>query len=141
MPVTVVQDVHGPDWPLGFIAVVTPGIPVQLTSLVDPTNLNDPGSSNRTGLTREYTSRCQQLIIQAIKPGVAHGMVDNTGYVYIVRKSGSRDDPGQMIKRLSPSETFFLASAPLVKDVFSPYRYYVDGDTAGDGVIVTLLIF
>jgi hypothetical protein len=31
---SVLLDRHGPDWPLGFIKVVTPGTPVGLMSLV-----------------------------------------------------------------------------------------------------------
>jgi len=137
---TVLQDVHGPDWPLGLITVAAPGTPIRFTSLVDPSNLNAPESSNVSGNTREYSTRSQQLIIQAVKAG-GGGLVDNAGYTYIVRKGGSRGDPGTIIKRLSPGETFFLSSAPAVIDVFSPYRYYVDADSAGDSVLVTLLIF
>ena len=132
----VLLDRHGPDWPLGFIEVAVPGTPVKLTSLVDPTDARAPEAR-----TSEYSPRCQQILLQAFKPGVAHGMQVNAGFVYIVRKGGDRDDYGTIVKVLSPGESFYLASAPSVKDVFSPYRYYVDGDNAGDGVLAVLLIF
>lgn len=136
----VLLDTHGPDWPLGFIAVVAPGTPVRFTFLIDPTNLDAPETQNLTGVKAEYTARFQQIMIQGFKPG-AHGMQPNAGFVYIVRAGGNRDDPGSIVKVLFPGETFFLASAPLVKDVFSPYRYYVDADNAGDGALIVGLIF
>ena len=67
-------------------------------------------------------------------------MTVNAGNVYIVRKSGNRDDTGTIIKVLSPGETFYLASAPLNRNVFSGYRYYIDADTAGDGALVTGIV-
>jgi len=152
---TVLQDrKSGPDWPLGFVDVATPGTPVRLTVNVDPSNVNAPetGQSNQYGAVvtgDEYTPRFQQLMVQAMKPagGVSHGMVPTTGNVYLLRYasagagSGNRDDPGVMVKILLPGETFFLASAPLVKDVWSPYRYALDVDNANDGALVTGLMF
>jgi hypothetical protein len=35
----------------------------------------------------------------------------------------------------------FLASAPSVKDVFSPYRYLIDADSNNDAALVTGLAF
>jgi len=132
---SILIDPNGPDWPLGFIEVITPGTPVQVTSLVDPTNTYDPASTKS-----EYTRRVNQMMFQGYTPDT-HGMKPNAGYVYIVRKGGSRDDPGTIVKVLAPGETFFLAPTPMVRDVFSPYRYYIDGDNAGDGALVTCLIF
>lgn len=144
---TVLQDRQGPDWPLGFISVATPGTPVGIMSLVDQNNKNDPSTATSAGGTAEYTQRCQQIMFQGFKPGASHGMQNNSGLVYIIRRnaggagSGNRDDPGVMVFVLSPGQTIFLASAPAVVDVFSPYRYSVDADNAGDGALVTLLIF
>ena len=143
---SVNQDRHGPDWPLGFIAVVTPGTPVGLTSLVDPSDVNDPEKPTPgTSGAAEYTTRAQQIIFQSFKPGAAHGVVNNTGNIYIVRDlaaggSGNRDDYGGIVAILTPGQTFVLASAPLDRNVFNPDRYAVDADNAGDGVFVTLII-
>lgn len=137
---TIAQNIHGPIWPLGFIEVASKGTPVDIMSVVDPGSLNDPNSSNISGATREYTVRCQQLIFQGYKPDT-HGMQRNTGNIYIVLRGGDRDDYGLMLKVLEPGETFYLSSAPTVRDVFGPYDIYLDADNNGDGALVTLLIF
>jgi hypothetical protein len=143
---SVQQDWNGPDWPLGFIDVATPGTPVGIMSLVDPSSVNSPSSPTPgTADANEYTQRAQQIIFQAMKPGTTHGTQNNTGNVYIVRVAqgsgtGNRDDYGSIVKTLVPGETFILASAALNRNVFSPYRYRIDADNAGDGAFVTLLM-
>jgi hypothetical protein len=136
---SVLKDYQGPDWPLGFIKVLAAGTPVGIMSVVDPSSLNDPNASNRTGDVYEYTVRAKQIIFQALKPA-AHGLVDNTGRIYIVRKDGSRDDTGTIIKQLVAGETWEFPTVPFDGDILSPYRYYIDADTADDGAIVTLVI-
>jgi hypothetical protein len=142
-------DVNGPDWPLGMIAVVTPGTPVSIMSLVDPSAVNAPNQATSTpGTTTagqfEYSPSVQQIAFLAVKAGASHGTQNNTGNVYIVRKgvqgAGNRDDYGAMVWALGPGQNLFLSSAPLERNVFSPYRYYIDADTAGDSCLVTLLI-
>ena len=71
--------------------------------------------------------------------------VDNVGAIYIVRVgqgtgTGNKADSGAIIKIIQPGETFFLSSAPLNRNVFSPYRYRLDSDSANDGCLVTLII-
>lgn len=142
MTTTVNQDWAGPDWPLGAIIVVTPGTPVGVMSLVDPTGKNDPSNPTPGGVAggaNEYTVRAHQIQFQAIKPS-GSGYVYNTGFTYIVRKGGSRSDSGSVIKVLAAGETYFLDAAPINDNVWSPYRYYIDADYAGDAVQVTLLI-
>jgi hypothetical protein len=136
---SVLYDRQGPDWPLGLIAVAAPGTPVGIMSLVDPGSLADPSTPTAAGVP-EYSARCQQIMFQGVK-AAAHGLQVNTGNVYIVRKGGSRDDSGTIVAMLQPGQTIWMASAPAVLDVFSPYRYYVDADNAGDSALVTLLIF
>ena len=144
---SVQKDYQGPDWPLGFIDVVTPGTPVSIMSLVDPNNYAAPntptsGTSVNTN-TPEYTVRAQQIMFMGYKPNT-HGLQTNAGLVYIMRKgvqgAGNRDDYGSLVKVLAPGETFFLSSAALNKDVYSPYRYYLDADNGGDGALVTLIM-
>lgn len=144
MPNSIIRDFNGPDFPLGNIANVTPGTPLNIMSLVDPTLGNSPQSQAPT-LTGEYPIRAQQIIFQAVKAGVAHGTQNNTGNVYICRQgvgtgTGNRDDLGCQVKTLAPGETFVMAAAPLSQNVLNPYRYSIDADTAADGCQVTLLI-
>lgn len=146
MTASVQQDHQGTDWPLGFIAVVTPGTPVNFMSLVDPANLNDPATyTPDTPGAAPYTVRCNQIEVWALKPGTSHGTQVNAGNVYIVRKgvspgTGNRDDTGSIVATLFPGQSWKLPASPLNRNVLSPYRYSVDADNAGDGVMVTLII-
>ena len=68
-PTSVQIDPQGPDWPLGFIKVVTPGTPVGIMSVVDPPPaLNDPSVATPTsfaaGPSAEYTARAQHIVFQ-----------------------------------------------------------------------------
>ena len=144
MTASIQRDRFGPDWPIGFIAVITPGTPVGFMSVVDPNAYNAPGTPTST-LSNEYTVAAYEIVVQAVKPGVSHGMQLNTGNVYILRQGvspgvGNRDDTGSMIAFLAPGLTLFLTAAALNMNVLSPYRYYVDADNAGDGALITLTI-
>jgi hypothetical protein len=139
---SVQRDIHGPDFPLGFIGVTTPGTPVCIMSVVDPTNQWAP-----TNTAYPYTIRAQQIFFLPQKPGGGSlGTANNVGNVYIVRLpngagSGGRLDSGCVIMTLPPGgNPFFLGSAASVRNVFGPYRYYIDADNAGDGVFPTLII-
>jgi hypothetical protein len=143
---SVFRDKQGPDFPLGLIVVPTPGTPAELMSLVDATDANEPESATST-TSDEYTIRAQQIIFQAYKAGAAHGLVPNTGNIYIVREAGTagggsanRDDYGAIVAVLTPGQTFTLGSAALNRNVYSPYRYRIDADNAGDSCNVTLII-
>jgi hypothetical protein len=140
---SVMKDKQGPDWPCGLIVVVTPGIPVEIMSLVDPTDVNEPESAT-SAASDEYSVRAQQIIFQAVKAGAGgHGLANNAGNIYLVREGtgpSNRDDPGAIVATIAPGLTFVLASAPLDRNVFSPYRYRIDADNAGDACLVTLLI-
>jgi hypothetical protein len=146
MTASIQKDRVGPDWPLGYINVATPGTPIGIMSVVDPTGVNDPASPTPgTPGADEFTVRAQQIVIQAYKPGPSHGMVRNVGDIYVVRKgvspgTGNRDDTGSIIFVLEPGQTLTLASAPLNRNVFNPYRYSIDADNANEGAIVTLII-
>lgn len=148
---SVRKDVNGPEWPLGLIVVATPGTPVGIMSLVDPTSVNDPNASNAPGPNNapkasEYSwGRCQQIEFQAFKAGASHGLQNNTGNIYIIRRGGTpgasnRDDYGSMVTVLTPGGAKTLGSAAQVVDVFSGYDYLIDADNAGDSCLVTLII-
>lgn len=140
---SVQKDRQGPDWPLGAIAVTTPSTPVRITTLIDPTNANAPETATTTA-GDEYSPLCQQIMFQGFKSNGGTGMVPNTGNVYIMRLgvqgAGNRTDFGSMVAVLLPGQTTFIASSARNRDTFSPYRYYLDADTANDGALVTLFV-
>jgi hypothetical protein len=116
-------------------------------SLVDPSGLNDPNSpSPGTAGADEYTVSAQQIIFQSYKAGAGTILAPNTAgkLVYIVRKptagGGGVADNGTVIAALSPGQTFILGSSAMTKNVFNPYRYFIDADTGTDGCQVTLII-
>jgi hypothetical protein len=134
---TAIVDYNGPDVPLGFVKVVAPGTPVQLTSVIDPTGVLAPEVSNKASGPLYPPLRFQQLMLTAMKPNAqGGGMQDNTGTIYIVRSGYTRADPDGMVAIIKKGVTLFLASAPSVLDTWNPYRYYVDADNADDGVVV-----
>jgi len=143
MTASIQRDVNGPDWPLGFIGVTTPGTPVGFMSVVDPTSDNAPGTpTNSTNYPT--TIRAEEIMIQAFKPA-ASGTQFNTGNIYIVRRgagggSGNRDDTGSIVATLTPGQTLFFTAAAVNVNVWSPYRYSVDADNPGDGAFITLIV-
>jgi len=148
MAQSVAQDINGPIWPLGLIVVVTPGTPVSIMSLVDPSSVNAPTTTaaNSAGV-QEYTTRCQQIQVQGYKAGAGgNGLQSNTGNVYLMKKaeattgSGNRTDYGVMVAVITPQQTIFYGSAAFNRNVFGPYEYYIDADNANDGALVTLII-
>jgi len=145
---SVQKDIQGPDWPLGLIAVAAAGTPVGIMSLVDPNSYNSPNTASSVN-TAEYTVRAYGILFVACKAGASHGLQANTGNIYICRKgvqgAGNRDDYGSIVTFLPPGSStvpssFFLLAAPLNRDVFSPYRYYIDADNNGDSCLVTLVM-
>ena len=137
---------NGPLWPLGNIVVPTPGTPVSLMSLVDPSSLQAPEQkTSYGGQTQEYTVRCQQIIFTAMKAGAGPPrLANNTGNIYVVVQptagAGGVADVGNIVIPIIPGQTFILASAALNLYVFSPYEIFIDADTANDGCQVTLII-
>jgi hypothetical protein len=136
---TVLKDNVGPDFPLGLIVVPVPGTPVDITSLIDPTGKNNPNASNLTGTVYEYgTTRFHQFLLQGFKSaGAGLGLIPNVGNVYIVRQGGDHTDYGTIVAVIAKGETTFISAAPVVKNVFSPYRYLVDSDVANDALLIT----
>jgi hypothetical protein len=157
MPFSVFQDPQGCDWPLGFVSVANNGTPVNIMKNVDPSNNNAPGTaiSNQTVGNRnsaEYTPTCHKVTFQGMKPQNAssgNGMVNNAGYVYILRSLGpgngnsggsaNRNDPGAMIYVLFPGSSVTIPGQEIDGPTISPYRYTIDADNDGDGALVTLL--
>lgn len=148
MGVTILRDKQGPTWPLGLILVPTPGIQVSIMSLVDSANVNAPESpSPGTSGADEYTSRAQKIIFQPFKAGAGTLLGANTTskLVYIVRKptagNGGMSDTGVIIAALRPGDPpFVLDAAAQDRNVFNLYQFFIDADSAGDGVLVTAII-
>jgi len=153
---TVDKNKQGPIWPLGNIVVGTPGTPVNIMSLVDPTLANDPNTANVPGAPAtgadEYAVRCYGILIQPMKAGASHGTQINAGNIYVIKRgtgagTGNRDDLGVIIATLSQGAAATpvlpwagLEAAPLNRNVFNPYDILIDADNAADGAQVTLLI-
>lgn len=136
---------QGPFWPLGNIVVLTPSTPVRLTSLVDPTGVNNPNTASGT-TSDEYTRRCNQIIIQGMKDS-GTGLTNNTGNIYLILKGGTaaggsdnRTDKGAIILTIPSGTTAVIAASPLNRNVFTPYNLFLDADNAGDAGQVTLVI-
>jgi hypothetical protein len=148
---SIQQNIHGPVWPLGVITVPTPGTPVSIMSLVDPSNDDAPESAT-SATSSEYTPRAYEIKFTACKPGAAHGLQLNTGNIYVVVKgvspgTGNRDDQGSIVIVLPPGATTGpnfptekLTAAALNRNVFSPFAFSIDADNAGDGCLVVLNI-
>jgi hypothetical protein len=142
---SVHQNPQGSIWPLGNIVVVTPGTPVRITNLVDPTNANAPETAVGVGagIGDEYTRRAQQIFFQGMKSGAAR-LVNNAGNIYVIRKplagAGGTTDIGTIILAVPPGQTFFLGSAALNRNVFNLYDFFIDADNAGDACQVSALI-
>ncbi len=142
MTTTIQKDIHGPDWPIGFINVTTPGTPVGFMINVDPNAYNAPETPTGA-FSYEYTIRAEEIMVQAYKPA-AHGTQNTTGNIYIVRRGvaggGNRDDTGSIVATLVPGQTLFFTAAAVNRNVWNPYRYFVDADNSGDGAFITLIV-
>jgi hypothetical protein len=143
MATSVHKSRYGPFWPLGLIAVPTPGTPVSIMSLVDAAGVNAPESAT-SSTSAEYTERAQQIIFDAFKAGAAPPRLGaNTGNIYIVAKSvgaGGVDDRGVIIKVLAPGQSYTLGSSALVRNGFGLYSIFIDADTVADACNVTAII-
>jgi hypothetical protein len=140
----VFKDKQGPIWPLGQIAVVTPGIPVSIMSLVDPTFVNAPESPTPgTSGADEYTSRAYAIIFMPFKAsGSMLGANTASKLVYVVRKTiGSTSDTGGIVIALRPGDpAFVLTGNPMERNIFNLYAFFIDADSAGDGMQCTAII-
>jgi hypothetical protein len=144
---SVHQDRQGPVWPLGNIAVVTPGTYVSIMSLVDSTSLAAPETpTTYGGQVPEYTNRAWSIIFMPYHAGAAPPkLAANSGNVYIVKKplagDGGVGDVGTVIACLRPTDPpFVLTAAAMDRNIYNLYEYFIDADTATDGCQVTALI-
>jgi hypothetical protein len=143
---SILQDRSGSNWPLGFVEVVTPGVPVRLTVNVDPNNNDAPETPTAPGgvAGMRPTPTCNQIILHGYKPTGqgGHGLIPNTGRVYILRKptaagSGNYDDMGVIVGVIEPGGGAYSLppSGGMPLTSLSPYQFYLDADVAGEGAI------
>ena len=135
---------NGPFWQLGNI-VTTAGTPVNIMSLVDPSNLNAPQTATPgTAGTGEFTVRCNQVIVQGMKSNGGNGLTNNTGNIYVIQKSSTgsnnRTDLGCIILVVPAGQTGVIGSPAQETLKFSPYLLWVDSDNTGDGAQIMLII-
>jgi hypothetical protein len=146
---SILKDLSGADWPLGFISVPTPGTPVRFTALVDPANDNAPETATVRGGTagQRSTPTCNQIILQGCKRNVDGTWAVNTGNVFILRRpntgggtgagTGANADFGVMVGVITPGGAYNLPpSGGIPITSLSPYKYYLDATVAGEGAIV-----
>lgn len=149
MALSVFQDPQGIEWPIGFVAVATPGTPVNLMVNVDPSNNNAPGRATSAN-SSEYTPRAHKIFIQGYHPGANNnGMVVNAGNVYVMRSLGpqnqnsggpqNRSDSGAMVMIIGPGGGGTLLDMEMTGATISPYKYSLDADVAGEGALITLV--
>ena len=138
---------NGPFWPLGNIANVTPGTPVNMMFLVDPGNLNAPQTATPGSAgTGEYTVRANQIVVQGMKSNGGNGLVNNTGNIYVILKAtatpgtNNRSDLGSIILTVGAGLTGVIAAPAQETLKFNPYLLFIDADNAGDGAQITLII-
>lgn len=140
---------QGPVWPLGSIKVLTPGTPVNIMSLVDPTSLNAPETATPSATgpagSDEYTRRAYAIIFSGLKSGGATRLSANSGTVYVILKplaaAGGSSDVGVIVIALRSTDAPFLLTAPaLDHNIFNLYEFYIDADQANDCCQVTALI-
>jgi hypothetical protein len=140
-----------PDWPLGFVAVPTIGMPVNIMANVDPNNNNAPSTPTGPGTPVqgiEYTPSCHKITFTGYQPAANNnGFVPNKGQVYILRMPvsgnfggpGNRSDPGVILYILQSGGSVTIQTDEAATYYVSPYRYGIDADYNGDGALVTLL--
>lgn len=143
MALSVMKDRSGPDWPLGVVVVATPGTPVNIMVNVDPSNNNAPGTTSNNNVA-EYTPRCHKVLIQGLHAAANNnGAVFNSGFLYVTRTpaggAGGRADSGCWVQVIPQGGSALIPADEVDLATLSPYRYFLDADTAGDGGLVTLV--
>ena len=147
MALSVCQARSGPVWPLGCVVVPSPGTPVCIMANVDANNNSAPetasGPTNPSGAA--YTPTCHKILYQGVHPAANNnGMVANSGNVYLMARpqggSGNRSDSGAMIAVIFPTVGGAWGAMEVELDTVSPYQFFVDADSANDGLLVVLQV-
>jgi hypothetical protein len=147
MALSVQKNPYGPAWGLGAIVVPTPGTPVNIMSLVDSGNVNAPETPIGPGTQAggEYTPAAHKIFYQGVHPGAGNnGMVYNTGMAYLCVKgaggAGNRADSGSILAVIPPGGAGSWPAGEQERNTISPYKFYIDVDSANDGALLSLAI-
>lgn len=143
-----IQRYCAPVWPLGAIVVPTPGTPVNIMFLVDPGNSNAPETAVGPGtvLGAAYAPTCHKIFLQGVHPGANNnGMVINTGNVYLTvapagNGTGGRVDSGSIVFTIFPGAAVTWPGSEVDRNSISPYKFWIDSDSANDGALVSLQV-
>jgi hypothetical protein len=110
-------------WPWGVITIVTPGTPVAA-------NINI-GAQTATA-TSHPTNSVRQVLLQAGS--------SNTGLIYLLRKvvgaTITKANTNFIVCVVWPGQSIWVPGYPINSSV-NPDDYLIDGDTAGNSVILT----
>lgn len=135
---SVLKNNTGPIWPFGCVVVPTPGTPVRITVNIDANNNNAPESTTGT----EWSVAFRSIWFAGFHQDANNNMQPNNGNIYVMMNpsggSGNRTDAGAMVMIVQAGTTAPLpASLASPGDRFSPYKFYLDADTANDAALVT----
>lgn len=110
--------------PFGNVTVATPGTPVQLA-------INFPNFT--PAVTTAVTDQVYCNKINIITSSISQTGAGNTGNVYIGQSNMVRATLVGVIAVLSPGQSFPVTNN-VSMNIYPFDQYYVDADTAGDGV-------
>jgi hypothetical protein len=142
-----IQKLRGaPVCPLGFVKVVTSGVPVPLSVNIDANNVNAPGTATfppgqYPGPATEFTPACRGISILGFKPNNNNsGTQPNSGNLYLLVSpspggAGNLSDYGCLVAIIGPAQSFFYPPE-FSPDMFSPYSLFLDSDVSGEGGFV-----
>jgi hypothetical protein len=113
---------------LGVFTVVTPGTPVQVTTV----NVAVPAGM------QQYSPRCQAILFQVLASTAPQaGAHTNTGKVYILDRNKVR--VATLAVPTANTVPSFSATIPNAASALNANLYWVDADNSGDGVDVSIL--
>jgi hypothetical protein len=114
---------HRPE-PIGPVTVAVPGTPVKLTTWLEA-----------HGMTSGDRFACNKILIRTFGNGVLNPVTAavNAGNVYIGTSAMNKATMVGVIDTLQPGE-FWTITEPEARNVYDLSKYYIDADSANDGV-------
>lgn len=113
---------------LGAVTVATPGTPVRLTI-----NLLSADPTTNKVVTTAATDQVPCNKIGLATNPLTHGGVGNTGKVYVGSASMNKTTLLGVIAVLSPGGSYSITNN-VSMNIYDASTFYVDADTAGDGI-------